>query len=437
VILIEHTHAGTVIHGTTRGDGSNLVIKSTRDGWRFSRTIGPIGAWYLPHTRDRDADRTRIERLADALHAAGYQVEIRIDNTPRPAAAVEADRAQRVAGRIERYTELADARHEHGNARLDHVRERRSHIPLGQPVLGPRDASYRRRLSRAEDSARNEIAVGDHWQHRAEAAESTKRYRHNPRVITRRIERLEADLRRWQRARATVASGGAYEHTAADYLARADTEIARLTDEITYWRGELAAIEATGAYRPWTRDHFQPGDEALISGTWCPVLRVNAKSVTVPPLVLLGERRLGDDGTDVWTDTAPYDTVYGRRREGKILHTPPPPADAGCTEPASETTGNADEAAEPGRVCGAPPVLRVTVCHDGTSCGCGGLCLDNHRTAGERREPWTEVRLLCADHTAAYEAGVLTDPLYRSPAGTVEHLQWPRTAPDLERHPRP
>ena len=83
MISIDHTHAeGTVVHGTTRSDGTNLVIRAIRDGWRFSRNIGADGAWYLPQSRDRNADRTRIERLAEALHAAGYPVETSIDDTP-------------------------------------------------------------------------------------------------------------------------------------------------------------------------------------------------------------------------------------------------------------------------------------------------------------------------------------------------------------------
>jgi len=202
VITIEHTHAdGTLLHGTARGDGTGAVIKPLRDGWRFSRNIGTDGAWYLPHSRDRRADRSVIDRLAAALRNAGYEVEVTIDDAPRAAADIEADRAERVAGRVDRYGELADARHTSGGARLAHVQQRRSHLAPGQPVISQRYANFLQRLNRTEGSARAEIATGDHWQGRAEAAASTQSYRHDPRVITRRIERLEADQRRWQRAR--------------------------------------------------------------------------------------------------------------------------------------------------------------------------------------------------------------------------------------------
>ncbi len=418
MIVIAHTHGeGTLVHGTARGDGTNLVIKSVRDGWRYSRNLGADGAWYLPHSQDRNADRARIQRLAAALHDAGHPVEVDIDDTPRPTAAVEADRSVWAAGRVARYTELADAHHEHGEERLAHVRERRAAIPLGQPVISPRYGSFLRRLGRADDAARAEVAVGDHWQRRAQAAESTQRYRHNPRVITRRVERLEADLRRWQRARDNVASGGLhgeyadggrYADTASDYLARAEIEIARLDEQIRHWRGVLAEFDATGAYRAWTREHFRAGDEALILGTWYPVVRANAKSLTVPPLVLLGERRLREDGKDVWTDTAPYDKVHGRRRDGKILHTPPPPPDASCTCPVtSATTSPASGPERVGGRCPKPAIARLTIRHDGISCGCDRRCQVTEPAAPSDTgdgQPWTEVILLCADHDHEYRA---------------------------------
>jgi len=433
VITIEHSHTeGTVVHGTARGDGTNLVFKALHDGWKFSRNIGADGAWYLPRSRDRQADRARIERLAVAFQEAGYEVQVRIDDSRRATTDIEADRAEQVAGRVERYTELADARHTSGTLRLAHVLERRSHIPLGQPVMGVRDANCRQRLNRAEDSARAEIAVGDHWQQRATTAGSTQRYRYNPRVITRRIERLEAEQRRWRRHRDEVASGGRYGEyaeggryadTAPASVVRAADEIARLDAEIAHWRGELAAVEAAGVWRPWTRTHFRVGDEVLVLSTWYPVVRVNAKSVTVPPLIFGGEQRLDADGKDVWTDTASYDKVYGRRRDGKTLHTPPPSADATCTMRVTVPTFNAEFTPETdGGPCTKPLVARLTIRHDGDACGCHGRCLVINPDAPDDNlsEPWTEVALLCVDHDGEYQARRATDP--PAPAVTYEDL---------------
>ena len=118
MITVEHSHAeGTVVYGTTRSDGTNLVFRSIRDGWRFSRNIGADGAWYLPHSRERNADRTRIERLADALHAAGHQVEVRIDDTPRAVAGRfrdELDRVRRLNQRLDQQIHPTDI-HPEGN----------------------------------------------------------------------------------------------------------------------------------------------------------------------------------------------------------------------------------------------------------------------------------------------------------------------------------
>jgi len=155
------------------------------------------------------------------------------------------------------------------------------------------------------------------------------------------------------------------------------------------------------------------------------VVRVNAKSLTVPPLVLLGQRRVREDGKDVWTDTAPYDKVYGRRRDGKTLHTPPPPPDATCTYPVTSPTTNqaASPAAGPerdGGLCGKPASVRLTVHHDGTSCGCDRLCpVTDPAAPDSQAEPWIEVILLCADHAhecraadqATDRAGADTGPI--------------------------
>ena len=424
MITIEHTHAeGTLLDGTTRSDGTSAVIKSVRDGWRFSRNIATDGAWYLPHSRDRRAHRTVIDRLAAALRAAGHEVEVTIDDPPRATADIEADRTARIAGRADRYSELADARHTSGSARLAHVRERRSHIPLGQPVISDRYANFLQRLNRTEDRARAEIATGDHWQGRAEAAASTQSYRHNPRVITRRIQRLEAEQRRMQRARDNAAPRDEQAGANTDYVARADAEIAQLGEAIGYWRGELAELDATGDYRPWTREHFRIGDEVRILGTWYPVLRINKKSLTVPPKILGGERRLNGDGKDVWTDTAPYDKVYGRRRDGKILHTPPPPEGATCTCRVTIPTFNAEFIPErDAGPCAEPPVARLTIRHDGTSCGCHGTCMmgdpDEPDTGPE--QPWTEYILLCADHAHEYQADIAAS--VGTAAATAEDL---------------
>ena len=81
-LTITHSAAaGTMIEGTARGDGSAPLLRQT--GWRWSRTLG---AWYVPRSRDRRADRPLIDRTVRLLTDAGFTVRTELDDTPRPAA---------------------------------------------------------------------------------------------------------------------------------------------------------------------------------------------------------------------------------------------------------------------------------------------------------------------------------------------------------------
>jgi hypothetical protein len=399
VITIAHTHAtGTVVHGATRDDGTGTVILSVPDSWRFSRTIGVEGAWHLPRSRDRDALQPVIDRLATALRAAGYEVQVSIDNTPRPAGDIEADRVGRVAARVARYTARATARHAAGGARLARVEQRRQAIPPGQPVINDRYGGFLTRLNRAEAAARAELATGDYWQHRTQAATSTQWYRHRPRSMVRRIERLDAELRRWQRTR------DALDPTEGDGLAETDAQIARLVGQLAFWRGELATLEAAGVFRLWSADDFRRGDEARILDTWYPVVRVNAKSLTVE---LANRAGLHEPAVSRRrTGSSPYDNVYGRRRDGIDLHSPPPAEGATCTCRIIIPTFNAEFVPErDGGPCTEPPVARLTIRHDGTTCGCHGVCVDPDLNSGEA-EAWTEVVLFCTGHADEHRADI-------------------------------
>ncbi|MEB3067345.1 hypothetical protein, partial [Parvimonas micra] len=85
---------GTLIEGTSRGDGSAEALKA--NGWRWSRALG---SWYVPHSRDREPKTAIINRTAEQLTAAGFIVEISIDYARRPAATVEADLLDRRSDR--------------------------------------------------------------------------------------------------------------------------------------------------------------------------------------------------------------------------------------------------------------------------------------------------------------------------------------------------
>jgi len=121
------------------------------------------------------------------------------------------------------------------------------------------------------------------------AAAANQRRREHPGTTMRRIERLEADLRRAERNR------------------RCDLA-PQLEDELTYWREHLKQLEASGA-KVWSSADFRPGDlvhHTYGSGGWSRVVRVNRKSVTIAHPI----KRFAETGGTV---TVPYDKVLDRR----------------------------------------------------------------------------------------------------------------------------
>jgi hypothetical protein len=100
-LTITHTHAGTLLDGTSRGDGASDALKAAGwpvSRWRWGRSIGQ---WFVPNSRDKRADTFLIEKTKTALEAAGFEVAVEIDNEYRDTATVEADRAERQEARVE------------------------------------------------------------------------------------------------------------------------------------------------------------------------------------------------------------------------------------------------------------------------------------------------------------------------------------------------
>lgn len=130
-LTITHTHAeGTLIDGTSRGDGSAEILKAQR--WRWSRNLG---SWYIPQSRDRRAKLPQINATATALRAAGFTVELDIDDTYRPTACVEADKIARQAARVDALDAKADRKA--GTAEAAWAADQAAHDALpegGEPI---------------------------------------------------------------------------------------------------------------------------------------------------------------------------------------------------------------------------------------------------------------------------------------------------------------
>lgn len=158
MITITHTHAGgTLVEGTSRGDGTNTVLKAHR--FRWSRSLG---CWYLPHSRDEDAQLPTINAAAEALRATGHQVEISIDESvARSGAEIETDSAERAAARAVRY----EARAGRAAERLEQLNRRAGEIAEGiaywQNVIATAEAAGVKVWSRAD------FVTGDYVNHGA------------------------------------------------------------------------------------------------------------------------------------------------------------------------------------------------------------------------------------------------------------------------------
>jgi len=120
-------------------------------------------------------------------------IEIEEDDTPDD-----------VEARVDRFSGYAENAQRNASSASAHAHGLLNGIPPGQPVLVGHhsERSHRSTLKRADSAmqrAVSETARAAHWQSRIAGAIEWARYRERPDVIARRIKKLEADLRSYQR----------------------------------------------------------------------------------------------------------------------------------------------------------------------------------------------------------------------------------------------
>lgn len=300
---IEHTEAeGTLLVGTSKGDGTAEVVKAL--GWRWGRSIG---MWFVPRSRDHLPRRDLIERTAKALREAGHEVEVEIDATPRDRAEREERLQQRSSERARRLSERAEREEGKSEDRRATVEQISSGIPFGQPILlghhsqrcAERDAQrIHRNMAAAiehEDRAR-------HARHQAQEAQAATGARHSQVTVGNRIEHLAAEVRRAERAievhplaegeQPTPWHTSTLERLAAD---RAD---------LAYWTQLQQEKTEAGEFTSYGPGTVAVGDAVRVAGSWRRVARVNAKSVAV------------ETGYS-WTNRVPWHKVTDHRPAGQ------------------------------------------------------------------------------------------------------------------------
>jgi hypothetical protein len=315
---IEHTGDGTLVHDTDRDDTElRQAVKAA--GFRWGRSIG---AWYLPRPWTFARRSQSVRQLVSAMEQLGRPIEVREQRErTRTTEEIEAERTERAEARAERMTGRAGQAEASSDAHYQRARELGDMIPIGQPILVGHhsEGRHRKHLGKIDAEYSKSFEEHDragHYTRRAAAAAETARRHENPAAIVRRLERLEADRRKLQRV--IDGTDGPWSKPATgDRLDILRTEAADLDERIAWNRDALAQAEAQRG-RLWAQADFRKGDQVKVSGRWYPVLRVNRKTVTVTPLMDMGE-----DKNRSWTDTVPYDRIKGRRREG-VEHVTPP-----------------------------------------------------------------------------------------------------------------
>jgi hypothetical protein len=312
--IIHSADEGTLVHGTSRKDGTNTILKAA--GFRWFRTLG---VWGIAGSRDRQPNRYKIERAAAALRAAGHTVTINIDDAHRCTADAEADRTQRQAQRADALAAEADRKAAAAaNAWDAEQRAVEALPPGGEPIkIGHHsERRHRNAIARAHDATRRAIDATDVARRdsaRAQAAAATTAHRYHPVTVKNRIERLEAEQRSDQRTldghRRVVARSAAHEYVdefgpaTGPYRDHVIARMAQRRDEISYWKAIYADLQVSGVASTHSRETISAGDFVQRRGHWYPVVRVNPKSVSV---------RMHEGAT--WTNTIGYHEISGHHR---------------------------------------------------------------------------------------------------------------------------
>ncbi|OZM70740.1 hypothetical protein CFN78_24050 [Amycolatopsis antarctica] len=296
-LTIHHDYeSGTTVEGTTRNSPAHAALKA-HPSWTWSRYAT---AWLLRSSRHRQSKPYAIAEIERVLTEAGYTVEREINDTMPSVEQQETDLADRMDDRVDRLTERAGNHQAQADATRAKADQVFHNIPMGQPLLVGHHSykADRNRRERAWNQLGKSIKQGEYADELARRAETASHHmgaRHNPVTVANRIEKQEADRRRLQRELdgepgwvTEPGENGQPRHrwgiqhpseARAVYLRR---EITTLTEQIDYWNGVYAQLQAEGKASTLGPDTVSTGDWVLYTNMWMRVRRVNKKSVTVP-----------------------------------------------------------------------------------------------------------------------------------------------------------
>jgi predicted RNA methylase len=295
-ITIRHNHQdGTLVYGSTKGDGVyELIGPRTAARFRWFPSIRQMG---IQQSRDHLAQRWRIDAAAEALRAAGFEVTVEIDDTPRDMAEVKADRAERLDARYDRLTTRAQREAAEAQARFARADQIAERFAGGQPILvghhSERGArADQKRIDQNERAGHRAARKAEYAAAAAAVVGNADAYRERPGVIIRRIDKTEAELRQTMHhingTRPANDWRGAYyaperKPATGAWLEQLQARKTFLEHQLAADREALAEHERNGYIR-LTRETVHKGDVVAFSSRpqdTATVVRVNPKTVSL------------------------------------------------------------------------------------------------------------------------------------------------------------
>lgn len=287
-LFLTHTPAeGTLLAGTSRGDGSAAVLK--RLGWRWSRQME---CWYIPDSRDRHPQQNLINTTIARVEELGMAVDVDVTPGLRSAKEVEQDREARSAARLERLQAgAARSRIEAGHASRM-ATEVAGRMSTPQPVLvGHHSESATRRhydsVTRSSRVAVEAEAKAASAESGMRAAEAALQRRDDPAYVGRQVLKLEADILGVSRllgGSSRKLSNGTIETTppaAGQIRTDLETQLGSLEDFLRYWKSRQETLREAAGIPALSRETVMAGDTVKYDGVWFKVLRANERTVTV------------------------------------------------------------------------------------------------------------------------------------------------------------
>ncbi|MEK6443684.1 DUF3560 domain-containing protein [Pseudonocardia sp. T1-2H] len=289
---------GTLLDGTSKGDGSAEVLHASPQLWRWSRNLG---TWFVRYSRDRPPRLGAIDADRKALEAAGFEVTVEIDGKPRMYEEAEADRAQHMDERADHLAAKAERKGAESDARFAAADRTSDMIPMGQPVLvghysQRRHERHLEQIHRDTRKGLDALAESRQAAQRAESAASHMRHREDPYAMARRLKTRQADrdkvqrdldghVRNFRNGAGVVVSQDVTKPASGSWREQLLVRAEFLDEEIRGLRDALAVAKEEGRWLDLQKGDVKPGQEVRIDGRWYAVVKVNRTTVAVTTLV--------------------------------------------------------------------------------------------------------------------------------------------------------